>query len=372
MWRSIGHVALRSIIYIGLVLFVVVVLGAVAPYFLSGGACSTTNYVPTLAPQESSPEGISYTHKEIGTYIRFPEWFIVWSSVGYADFIKGHNPSAYPYLTEIGQFWCSYKALTHLTNAAGYSFSLGSHVMIFVIGTSFSIEYEIRFVYENTIGGLTEWFVGSTKTEEDIYGAVVAEEYAKFLFDHAWYDYPFLSKVSGVWQTSWWGNAPLRKWERKIVLTFEYLVKSAYGTLISGGTHTAYTPDASQLYLKAKHASDAIIRVTPNVSLISRDANGSVLLETTQYGAFMETVTTLASRGVQFMTFEGNNKLSLSVVSPASWIAYPAGAHEVFSMRISTKPELKRIFFSVEVPDFAEVLNDLTQKRVTIEHIYDF
>src|SRR6476661_7325472 len=94
-----------------------------------------------------------YARAEESTYLGFPEWFIVWSYTEKSDFQQRHLPSGFPFFTSIRQYWSGYCCVHGMTRAK-YPFNFGEHQMLVVIGGSFSIEYAIRGVYENTIGRL--------------------------------------------------------------------------------------------------------------------------------------------------------------------------------------------------------------------------
>ena len=54
--------------------------------------------------------------------------------------------------------------------------------MIYVIGISYSAEYAIKGLYENTIGRAFEWIRGEKRTPQDEFGRTVLQDYAAFLY----------------------------------------------------------------------------------------------------------------------------------------------------------------------------------------------
>ena len=94
--------------------------------------------------------------------------------------LKDHVPSGYPYFGSIAQFWGYYRDIWKITRSK-YSFNLGYHVMVMVIGSSFSVEYGIKGLYENTVGRVSEWFAGGALTPEDHIAANVAQSYDDFI-----------------------------------------------------------------------------------------------------------------------------------------------------------------------------------------------
>ena len=97
-----------------------------------------------------------YARDEGAELITHPEWDLVYSSDAYARWLAaGKRPSGFPYVGSIGTFWRAYQH-TWLAGRNRYSFSIGNHVMLGVIGVSTAIEYGLKGAYENTIGRLSE------------------------------------------------------------------------------------------------------------------------------------------------------------------------------------------------------------------------
>ena len=70
--------------------------------------------------------------------------------------------------------------------------------MIYVIGISYSAEYAIKGLYENTIGRVFEWIRGEKRTPQDEFARAVLQDYAAFLYTIPWYKYPFREKLDGL------------------------------------------------------------------------------------------------------------------------------------------------------------------------------
>ncbi|MEZ4674947.1 MAG: hypothetical protein R2932_11965 [Caldilineaceae bacterium] len=125
------------------------------------------------------------------------------------------------------------------TTAGTYEFNGGYHLMLYVIGVSFTVENGLKGIYEGTVGRLTEALSGTEvspglPTAEDALARQYAKEYGDFIHAIPWFDFPYLEKLQQLWTTTgWWGPNPLRKWERKVALSVEFLGKTAYGALIA-------------------------------------------------------------------------------------------------------------------------------------------
>lgn len=141
-------------------------------------------------------------------------------------------PSGFPFFCAIGQYWNGYCCVYGL-NRGRYPANPGGHVMLAVIGSSFSVEYLIRGIYESTIGRLTEWFSSNEPVEEDRYAYRVARAYADFVHLRPFYEFSFWRRFKGLWHnTSFWGRHPIRKWERKAFLSLDYGIEAFYCSLI--------------------------------------------------------------------------------------------------------------------------------------------
>jgi hypothetical protein len=157
------------------------------------------------------------------TFLTYPEWFLVHSPAEYAAFVKEHDPSGFPFLAHVGQFWTSYRAVYGATKN-DYPFNLGYHVMVMVIGVSTTVEYAIRATYERLVGRVAEATRRGGFTEEDRFGAAYAQDYVDFIRVRPWYEYRFFPRLRALWNdTSLTGPDMIRKWERKYALTTELL-----------------------------------------------------------------------------------------------------------------------------------------------------
>ena len=143
-----------------------------------------------------------YLRDEGQTYLTLPEWYLVYSPDEYARFIKSERPSKFPYFGASHQFWSYYSDVHDLTKEK-YAFNQGYHLMVFVIGTSYTVENYVKGAYEKTFGRISEWFRGDDQTQEDIFAAKVAQEYVDFIRVDPWYEFPFASRLISLWEGLW-------------------------------------------------------------------------------------------------------------------------------------------------------------------------
>jgi hypothetical protein len=325
---------------------------------------------PVRAPELGTPpehrRGIEQT------FLTYPEWFLVHSPAEYALFVRDHPPSEFPFWGHVRQFWSGYGAVYRETRR-GYPMNWGYHVMIMVIGLSTTGEYALRCAYENLVGRLTELTATHGPTEEDRYGARVAQEYVDFIRVRPWYEFDFRGRLKGLWTgTHAWGPDMIRKWERRYALTSEYAAKALYGWLIMKATHTAYEaarPDTA-VWLDRLPALDA--GTARQVTVLRHLPDGSALVTFPRYDAFKDVSTTVAVAGASFREIAGNSSvILLSALVPEAY-APSAGDRVLFTQPLLTQPGTKRVALVVPVTTLAHTLRSLHAQRVTLEHVYDY
>ena len=314
-----------------------------------------------------------YKRNQETSYVTFSEWYLVFNPQEYAEFIDKNPPSHFPYFGSIGQFWGGYCHMYGITKNH-FKFNSSDHVVEAVIGSSFTVEYIIKGIYENTIGRISELSALGQKTDEDAYATEVARDYGKFIPDYPWYEFPFAKRLGGLWtKTSFFGPHLLRKFERKSFLSLEYGVKAGYAALILQATHAAFGIAATEVYVSASQVQPAIFN-DPKVKKIEDLGDGNYIMTVPHYQGFTDTVPVLAEKGVQFNDLAGNNEILMTAIAPSDW-QYAPNIKEgslIFEMPILTSPELKRIALQVPVYALTDTINTLLRMNVTLEHLYDY
>lgn len=309
-------------------------------------------------------EAFKTYHRPVeSTFLTFPEWYIVYSSQEYAQVLKTRLPSDYPYFGEIGQFWKGYCYANALSKK--YPFNVENHVMIMVIGTSLTVEYIVKGLYENTLGRFSEWTSSHKQVQEDHYAYKVANDYATLIPIRPWYEFTFLNSLKGLWQqTSLWGDNAFRKWERKIILSIEYSFKAFYAFVIEKSSHAAFgvadvTTMAWVNQIKSSH-----------IKALHTFPDGSVLVAFPRYQPFTNEAVQSITSGTQFYDIADNQIIMLSAVVPVNALLDKGTV--VFTMPILTDPKYKRIAIVTSVKSLHQVIQSLQMIHANIEHIYDY
>jgi len=333
-------------------------------------------YYPAVA-RKAQPVPLAELGKVAGykrdaaqTYLTLPEWFLVYSPDEYAGHLKTQPASGFPYFGSIGQFWGYYWDVYEATRQK-YPFNWGYHVMVFVIGSSYTVENAIKGVYENVVGRLTEWFSGDSRTQEDDFGARVAQDYVDFIRVDPWYEYSFARQLKRLWrETDLLGPNMVRKWERKLILSLEYAAKAQYATLIKLGTKAAYGDADSEMLALVRGLPPEPLKNEPAMKIVREFDDGSTLLSLPRYEEFRDAVLRLVKKGARFSEIAGNREILVTAIVPATWQSDLAPL--LFERPILTDFGRKRVALNVPVERLHEALNRLTGPGLVVEHIYDY
>ena len=329
---------------------------------------------PAAAETRPVTAGLSnYARSEEQTYLTLPEWYIVYSADEYAAFIAANNPpSQFPYFKAVGQYWRSYYDVCAVTRDT-YPLNARYHIILTVIGTSFTLENIVKGAYENTVGRVTEWLSSEAVTEEDVYAGQVAKAYGDFIHTIPWFEFPFDEKLRGLWaETSLWGPNVIRKWERKFALSLEYGGKSMYARLIRGGNEASFTPQDLEIQVWATGVSEDVLSQEDQIKIIKAIDDEAVIAAVPRYEAFTKIVPRLIEQGVQFVEIAGNDEILITAIAPRYWEYTLTEGELLFTMEILTQPDLQRVAVKTPVESLHSILIDLEASEVKIEHIYDY
>ena len=340
----------------------------------------TPRVAPALGPLSADVRArldttSGYRRDEGQTFLTHPEWYIVYSSDEYASWLKDRLPTDFPYLASIGQFWLNYREARALTSHQ-YPFNGGYHVMLAVIGTSYSAELALKALYENTIGRFSGWTAGHQLADEDRFAYAVAQDYGRFIHVYPWYEYGFADKLRRLWtQLPLWGPHPIRKWERKLFLTLEYGVKAVYATAIERATRAAYTPQDDRMQLVATGWTDSLAAAYPAVKTVARLDTAHTLLAAPRYDAFRDAMLALARTHapVRLTEIAGNDDILVTGVAPRGWASPTYAGQLVYALPLPSDATRERVAMRVKVPDLLPVLDRLAAEgKLDVDHVYDY
>lgn len=303
------------------------------------------------------------------TFLTYPEWSIVYSAREYADVVATQRESAFPYWAHIGRYWRDYATMIRAT--ADSPFNAGNHLMLVVIGTSHTIEHAIQSLYENTIGRLTE-LTSPNRTPQDAFQAQTAAEYAAFLDQVPWYEFPYAEKRAGLWNSQTvHGARRMRSWERKLAFGLSYTIKQSYADLIRAGLGATHDPAMLDIVVWATGPVETAIAGEPDTTLLADLGADGAAFRTRRYQVFTEMVPRLVERGLRFIEIGGNDVVLLTVLSPGG-LAMAEGSRTLFAFPLPSDAGTRRTGVVVSVPALHAVLPALAAQGATLEHIYDY
>ena len=351
--------------------FALIVLTAAA--FAAHCRTVRASFHPTTVSANPAAAGIAeYSRPEDDTFLTYPEWYIVWSYQEKADFQESHLPHGFPFFRAIAQYWSGYCCVYGIVRGR-YPFNWGDHLMLVVIGTSFTVEYALKGMYENTIGAISEYVSGGQAVEEDRYASRVAREYADFVHIRPFYEFRFFRSLRGLWrETKLWGAHPLRKWERKAWLSLDYAVEGVYCGLITFATHAVYGAEPATTYAWIENAPEAIFGKYPKIRKVKETGHATFIVEMPRYQEFTGEAISLVNENVRFMEIAGNRQVLVTALAPGDWNGTISSSELLFTAEILTNPRQKRLALRTPVSSLHTLLEGLTRSGMPIEHIYDY
>lgn len=305
------------------------------------------------------------------TFLTFPEWYLVHSPAEYAAYVAHHPAHDFPFIGHVGQLWSSYRTITAEQIRAGYPANAGYHVMICVIATSTTVEYGLRSIYENTVGRVSLAASSGGLTEEDRYGAAVAQDYVDFIRKEPWYLYDFYSKLKGLWSTTpAFGQGMVRKWERRYALTTEYAIKAVYAKLIELATRSAYEPALMTTRVVVEDVPKAI---PANTKIVRELGDGRAIMDLPRYFDFRIAATQLANSGGKLVDIAGNDSVILvSILANDEASFTTTGSRILFEQPMITIPGKKRVALVLPVSELSSFLSRALEQGLAVEHVYDY
>jgi hypothetical protein len=317
----------------------------------------------------------NYSRPEVDTFYTYPEWYIVWSYQSKADFQQHHLPAGYSYFGDIAQYWQAYCTMYSATRAI-YPFPTGDHIMLAVIGSSFTVEYALKGLYEKTIGSLSERTSQHQPVAEDTYAARVAEDYAAFVHIRPFYEFSFAHALHGLWRdTPLLSRHLLRTLERRVWLTVDYSVEAVYCELIELATHATYgfEDTTTQAWVEVPADIQSLVALFGGRVKIIRDLGGNeAIVAIPRYQEFTGTAQALVKAGVHFDQIAGNQLIVVSAIAPSGWTNKMPGLQLLLTQPLLTNSGKTRVVVLCRVAELHSALPLLGADGLVIEHLYDY
>ena len=315
-----------------------------------------------------------YRRAEGDSFLTYPEWYIVHAYTDLAGVTRQESESDFRYLVSIEGFWTSLCRATLAASATG-PVTIDQKVTNYIIGFSFTAEMALKGLYESTIGAVTAWLRGPERTPEDAFALRLLDDYAAFLQQTPWYEYPFAGELARFWrETPLSGGNPVRKAERRVGLSLEYAGKAAYAAAI--GFAAGYDPADLSIRSVVAGLDDSDLAADPRIVRRRELGEGASLIETPRYQAFTEILRGLGARGRSVVEIAGNRRILCTVlVPPGTAIDTPIdtpGASAIFALPIQSRPGWQRVGLDAEVGRVAQLIGTVERQGAVFEHAYDY
>jgi hypothetical protein len=339
------------------------------PLLFVAGQC-TGSGGPSRGREPTPAAGVAgYARPGATTFLALPKWYVVYSAEEYAAALGHGPPSRFPHFRAIRQFWRAYRSVC-VTTRNQYPFSVRAHAALGATGMRFSTEQAVKGAYEKTLGRGTEWLAGHD-TPEDAFAARTALEYARFLRTDPWYEFPFAARLEALWkETTPWGLHPIRKWERRIVLSAEYGVKALYGGLVRAAAEHIRGAEDAGVHVLAENVSNQVL-ADPRIRKVKAAGPRAYILRLPRGPAFTEIVPALTRQGVRFRDIAGHDEIFLTVRAPRAWAFGLGPGRLVLAEPLHTDRSRQRAGIAAPVSALHTVLAGLTRSGATLEHLYD-
>ena len=353
---------------------IVIALTVLVPLAYIEGTCrpaarSATSVAPAVTLPAIDEPG--YRRKLNNTFFTFPEWYIVYSFEDFGRFLDRSSESHFSYLGHIFGFWRSFCTINRAVPATDESLA-EVKTMIYVIGISYSAEYAIKGLYENTIGRVFEWIRGDKRTPQDEYARALLQDYAAFLYTIPWYKYPFREKLDGLMAISAPTPSKLRTWERDFALGTEYFLKIGYASLIQKALDAGGDNEPRDIMFAVATLPPDALTKEPRIKPVRALTPQWQLVQAPRYKAFTEIAQSLLDQGIGLAEIAGNRDILITVVAPDAAKLDIDGTTELFSLALDAKPGFRRAGLKARIDRLVDINRDLKARGANIEHFYDY
>lgn len=298
-------------------------------------------------------------------YLSIPEWYIVYSADEYAATLTHGKPSEFRYWQAVRDYWSQYKNVTTRVLESPHDNS-GYLTVLNVIGVSFSAENVLKAFWEGSIGRMSEQMAGRRVPEDD-FAARAAADYAEFIYDYPWYDFPYQKYLEELWELPDGAEsrgAAFRRTERKLILSLELLAKTGYGKLIRFATHSKFGIQDDVIAAIVEEDGKRRVIAAPHYHPFTR-------LLLSEMGSARA-----KGKEITILDIAGNTKITFSYVD-AHGASPVANTREILrdaELRFDSNRlrPMDRITVEVAVADLYSVYRDLAKRELRIEHFYDY
>jgi hypothetical protein len=349
---------LFSLIKSVVVILVIVVALLLAPVGYTEFACRGTP-LPSANPNALITDP-AHKRVESATYLTYPEWHVVNAYDEYAKVLESGDPHHYDYISSVFGFWTSLCSLNQVADGHGGG-DLGTKLMVYTVGASFTFEFAMKAAYEETVGRIVTLIRGPYRDNLDEISAAMARDYAGFLHQVPWYQYDFGADREILRDRS---QKSIRDVERRMALGVEFGVKSAYAKLIAKGVEATGKADLT-IRSVVTGLTDEELTAIDGVTIIGKSDQGTEI-ETPRYRAFTNIVIAISEQGGTVLDIAGNDDVLVSALSDnkRSRAAVASFTHQGYGDY--------RHLLRFKVNQLSDFIRSSPSKEEQLEHIFDY
>lgn len=342
-----------------LILWLVIALVAATAALAAPVIWIETRCLPDVT---AAPAALTEDNRTLSrTLTTYPEWHIVHAYDDYAAVTAHAPPHAFGFARAVRDYWSSLCTLTGATADMG-GLDPTTKTTLYVIGVSFTAELAAKAAYEETLGRLFAGLQGTDLSAADRLLARQAADYATFLQQVPWYAWGFDTARAELAALP---AATLRDRERQVAVGLEYRAKALYARAIAAAV-AATGDDVVRLTLEVTGLPPETLATLPDVQVMGPGAApGTTRINTPRYRVLTHLLQDMATRGANFSTIAGNDRIMFTALSPTA----PGGA--LYAAPRQGRDDWRGLYL-VPVADLAQRLRDLPGEGITLEHIHDY
>ena len=258
-------------------------------------------------------------------------------------------------------FWSSLCKLSKKIDAHG-GFPSQTKLMIYTIGVSFSLEFILKALYEESIGRIFVLTRGSSSAPLDVISAKQARSYAEFLRQTPWYKWDFQKDKEELKSKQ---TNQLRDRERAFALGLEFGAKASYAKIIANAVQNIGY-DNLKLRIIVKGLSEEKLEAFPEIRIIQIRTSG-IEIETPRYRRLTKILVLMANMGADFVEIAGNDDIMISYLSKTKSNALQS----LYSFDRQGFQD-KRHLELLKVTKLAERIRYIERSESRLEHIHDY
>lgn len=273
-----------------------------------------------------------------GTRATWIEWGNVRSAKEYASFLQNHHAFAFDYIGHLRQHWQHFYHYVkenlkdpEVSNL-GFLFSGDMAMNLFILTTA---TLQLGSSAITSLPGLCmarwndgkDWRTVNNLTAYERYEAHVEKEYSSFIDETPFYQFPYLSKIGGLWKAIWGSKEGIGT----KLLTSLYAVSSSVSYIakaaISWPIRKIYTseaalePDRVRVLVNdphnlAEHYMEFQKQDKPNtrIEIMLASEDGHKMLSVPRYVPFTQFCQKMAANNIQVLEIGGQKQITVDVL----------------------------------------------------------